>query len=344
MATTPSWPNLAQGNTGENVSALQCLLNFRNNNTALAVDGSFGPAVYNAVVAFQKSKGITANGIAGKDTLSRLVAVVQNGARNEAVRGAQYLLSKFESLSIDGSFGPGSVTATRSFQDNMGIEVDGSVGPITWQYLFGYNVYPGGTNPEPPVTGGLKDYRGADILTAAQLQLLNENKRFYQNAEREIGVPWQVMAAIHFRENKLKRTGPNNGNGPYQIWNSSYPIGTLTDQQFQTATNDAAQFIKGKVGTISLNDDNKVKRAFFAYNGMAPVYKTQATNLGFTSAQADVGEGSPYVMNRADTRRDPTVEPTKSNRTWGQIKTDGGTLSYPANTDHGAFIVFAALR
>lgn len=344
MASTPSWPNLAQGNTGKNVSALQCLLNFRNNNTALAVDGSFGPAVYNAVTAYQRSNGLTANGVAGSATLSKLISTVQRGTVNNAARAAQHLLSKFESLSIDGSFGPGSVTAAQTFQRKMGIDVDGSVGPITWQYLFGYNVYPDGTDPEPSVTGGLKDYRGADILTATQLQLLNENKRFYQNAEREIGVPWQVMAAIHFRENKLKRTGPNNGNGPYQIWGRSYPVGTLTDQQFQAATNDAAQFVKGKVGTISLNDDNKVKRAFFAYNGVAPVYKTQAINLGFTSAQADVGEGSPYVMNRADTRRDPTVEPTKSNRTWGQIKTDGGTLSYPANTDHGAFIVFAALR
>ena len=93
MATTPSWPNLAKGNTGTNIKALQCLLNYRNNNTALAVDGSFGPGVYDAVVAFQKSKGITANGIAGTDTLSRLGAVVENGNRYEAVRGAQHLLS-----------------------------------------------------------------------------------------------------------------------------------------------------------------------------------------------------------------------------------------------------------
>ena len=143
MASTPSWPNLAKGNTGTNVKALQCLLNYRNNNTALAVDGSFGPAVYNAVVAFQKSKGITANGIAGKDTLSRLVAVVQKGARNEAVRGAQHLLSKFETLDIDGSFGPGCLTAVKNFQSKMAISVDGSVGPTTWQYLFGYNDYPG---------------------------------------------------------------------------------------------------------------------------------------------------------------------------------------------------------
>lgn len=344
MAAIPSWPNLAQGNTGKNVSALQCLLNFRNNNTALTVDGSFGPAVYNTVVAYQRSKGLTANGVAGAATLSKLVSTVQRGTVNNAARAAQHLLSKFESLSIDGSFGPGSVTAAQSFQSKMGIDVDGSVGPTTWQYLFGYNAYPGGADPEPPVTGGYKDYRGLDILTSAQLQLLNANKRFYQNAEGEVGIPWQVMAAIHFRENGLKRTGPNNGNGPYQIWGSSYPVGSLTDQQFQDATTAAAKFLKGKVGTVNLNDDNAVKNAFFAYNGKAAAYKTQALNMGFQSAQANVGEGSPYVMNRADARRDPTVEPTKSNRTWGQIKTDGGALSYPANSDYGAFIVFAALR
>ena len=155
MATTPSWPNLAKGNTGKNVSALQCLLNYRNGNTALAVDGSFGPAVYNAVVAFQKSKGITANGIAGKDTLSRLVAVVQQGAVNNAVRGAQYLLSKFESLDIDGSFGPGCLTAVKTFQSKMAISVDGSVGPTTWQYLFGYNSYPSGGSVTPPSGGNV---------------------------------------------------------------------------------------------------------------------------------------------------------------------------------------------
>lgn len=144
MASTPSWPNLVQGNTGKNVSALQCLMNYRNNNTALAVDGSFGPALYNAVVAYQRSNGLTANGQAGQNTLSKLVATVQSGAVNSAARAAQYLLSKFESLAIDGSFGPGAVTAIKTFQQKMAISVDGSVGPTTWQYLFGYDSYPGG--------------------------------------------------------------------------------------------------------------------------------------------------------------------------------------------------------
>lgn len=47
MAAIPSWVLLVRGDSGKNVRALQCLLNYRNNNKALTVDGSFGPSVYN---------------------------------------------------------------------------------------------------------------------------------------------------------------------------------------------------------------------------------------------------------------------------------------------------------
>lgn len=88
--------------------------------------------------------------------VSRLAAVVQQGARNEAVRGAQHLLSKFETLDIDGSFGPGCLTAVKNFRSKMAISVDGSVGPTTWQYLFGYNAYPGGggSSGDPVTSNG----------------------------------------------------------------------------------------------------------------------------------------------------------------------------------------------
>ncbi len=188
-----------------------------------------------------------------------------------------------------------------------------------------------------------KDYRGLEILTSSELLLINSNKRFYQNAGNAYGVPWRIIAAIHYREYRLKKAGPSNGNGPYQIWGSNYPVGDYTDAQFQDATNDAAKFIKEKVGNRDLYVSDNIKYAFFSYNGMAASYKNQAKNLGFTDAQANIGEGSPYVMNRADAKRDPTVEPTKSNNTWGQIKSDGGSLEYPANTDYGAYIVCMAL-
>ena len=98
-----------------------------------------------------------------------------------------------------------------------------------------------------------------------------------------------------------------------------------------------------KLGGRSCTTTDNVKYGFFAYNGVANVYKNQSTKLGFTSVQANNGEGSPYVMNRYDKMRDPTVEPTKSNGTWGQIKTDGGALSYPANSDYGAYVVYCSL-
>lgn len=187
------------------------------------------------------------------------------------------------------------------------------------------------------------DYRGCEILTWDELQLLYENQPFYQSAANTYGIPWKMLAAIHYREYRLRRKGPSNGNGPYQIWGSNYPVGNLTDAQFQQATNDAASFIASKAGGRNLNLMDNIKYTFFAYNGMSSAYKTQALNLGFTQAQANIGEGSPYVMNRADWRRDSTIEPTKSNNTWGQIKTDGGPVEYPANGDHGAFVVYCAI-
>ena len=188
-----------------------------------------------------------------------------------------------------------------------------------------------------------RDYRGCQILTQNQLSLLNSNKVFYQAAASAYGIPWKMLAAIHYREYGLKRSGPSNGNGPYQIWGSSYPVGALSDAQFQQATNDAAAFIKTKANGRDLHSLNNVKYTFFAYNGRASVYKQQALNLGCTQAEAENGEGSPYVMNRASLKRDPTVEPTKSNNTWGQIKVDGGPLVYPANSDYGAFVVYCSI-
>ncbi len=194
-----------------------------------------------------------------------------------------------------------------------------------------------------PIVGYNTDYRGLQILTDAQLNLLNYNKPFYQSAANKYGIPWKMLAAIHYRETKLKRECPSNGDGPYQIWGKNYPVGPLTDAQFQSMTDEAAEFIKRKAGNRNLNNVENVKYTFFAYNGVAAAYKTQALNLGFTQAQANIGEGSPYVMNRADCWRDPTVEPTKSNRTWGQIKSDGGSVSYPANNDYGALVVYCAI-
>lgn len=72
-----------------------------------------------------------------------MVVKVSEGANNNAARAAQCLMNKFEAIDVDSSFGNASKTATEKFQKAMGInEVTGSVDATTWQYLFGYNMYP----------------------------------------------------------------------------------------------------------------------------------------------------------------------------------------------------------
>jgi len=63
--------------------------------------------------------------------------ILQRGARGEAVRAMQTLLNlRFGwQLKVDGSFGPTTERALKSFQETKKIQVDGSCGPVTWAKL-----------------------------------------------------------------------------------------------------------------------------------------------------------------------------------------------------------------
>lgn len=64
---------------------------------------------------------------------------VQAGSTNQQlVKAIQYLLTArgYYSMSIDGSFGPGTTTAVKNFQSANGLTQDGSVGPATWPKLI----------------------------------------------------------------------------------------------------------------------------------------------------------------------------------------------------------------
>lgn len=188
------------------------------------------------------------------------------------------------------------------------------------------------------------DYAGRAVLTKSQIDAINKNKVFYEEAATTEGIPWQILAVIHLRESNLAKRGPSNGYGPYQITPSEYKIGDYTDEEFKSATEKAATFIKNKAGDRDLSEPDNVKYLLFAYNGMSSSYKEQALNLGFSEEEANNGEGSPYVMNKFDKIRDPSVEPTKTNKSWGQIKKDYGSIEYPANTSHyGAFVYYSVL-
>lgn len=209
------------------------------------------------------------------------------------------------------------------------------------------------TISDVPVAVGASntDYAGRPVLTEGQLAKIQENAPFYQQAADAYDLPWQILAVIHLREHGLARSNPSNGQGVYQFLSKEggpYPTGPVSDTEFLRQTYILAQRIRtrylpsnyptNRTLTKSSPSPDAVKDLFFSYNGRAGKYAAQAGAIGFNSSTQGY-EGSPYVMNKADAKRDPDVNKS----TWGQVKRDFGPIEYPANKDYGAFVTYAAL-
>ncbi len=198
------------------------------------------------------------------------------------------------------------------------------------------------------LSGTNRDYAGNQILSDEQMAKINEYKSLYQEIVSGTKIPWQVIATIHYLENGLSRTtsydqlcnGGQCSNGIFQVITKQYEAGIeVSDELFVQMGKDAISELNNYISGINFKSDDDVKRFFFTYNGQAQQYVQQARDLGFSETEANNGEGSPYVMNRADQQRDPNYNQT----TWGQIKQDYGSLEYPANQHYGAFIIYQVL-
>lgn len=123
------------------------------------VDGIAGDKTYNAVLAFQKANGLTADGMVGNATKAKLgitgngggsgttSATLRVGSNGSLTRYLQRMLNVLGySMLVDGSFGTTTQNAVMSFQRKYGLEADGIVGSATWKRLFSiYRVPASGT-------------------------------------------------------------------------------------------------------------------------------------------------------------------------------------------------------
>ena len=115
---------LKQGMRGEPVRILQREL-------GVGDDGIFGAGTHKALQAWQTSKGLAADGIAGPDTFAAMgryeLVLLKRGTKGETVK----LLQKALGQSADGAFGAGTEAAVRALQEQHGLKADGIVGPQT---------------------------------------------------------------------------------------------------------------------------------------------------------------------------------------------------------------------
>jgi murein L,D-transpeptidase YcbB/YkuD len=129
-----SWPLQQTGSTGEDVKTVQYLLDAHG--ASLTVDGGFGPLTDAAVQAFQTSHGLTADGIVGNLTWPELIVAVQSGSTGDAVKAVQSQMdSRVGVVTVDGDLGPDTESVVRAFQGDIGLSVDGIVGPLTWNAM-----------------------------------------------------------------------------------------------------------------------------------------------------------------------------------------------------------------
>jgi peptidoglycan hydrolase-like protein with peptidoglycan-binding domain len=137
-APTYTWHTYSQGDSGPVVYAIQYLL--LSEGYTVGVDGVYGPQTAGVVSSFQATEGLDIDGIVGPATWRELVAghTLAMGSSGDDVRALQHLLRHFyiyNTVIVDGSFGPATDTAVRDFQATAGLVVDGIVGRNTWKAL-----------------------------------------------------------------------------------------------------------------------------------------------------------------------------------------------------------------
>lgn len=131
-----SWPILQSGSKGADVRSAQQLLTARG--YTVEADGVFGPKSRSAVIRFQKSRSLAADGVIGANTWSKLIKTVQSGSSGQTVKAAQTQLKVYGyNLAVDGRFGSKTKSAATAFQKSHHLQVDGVIGPNTWRALLG---------------------------------------------------------------------------------------------------------------------------------------------------------------------------------------------------------------
>jgi len=140
---------LRKGMSGSDITELQGFLNLQGHEAG-PVDGVFGTMTDLAVRAFQRDRGLNADGVVGAQTRAEIGNIAggsafasltdPNGrilrpgeARGKDVRLLQEWLRVlgYDAGPFDGVYGARTAQAVSAFQDDVGLHVDGKVGPST---------------------------------------------------------------------------------------------------------------------------------------------------------------------------------------------------------------------
>ena len=274
-SSSSSATRLEKGSTGSDVKDLQTKLKKLGYYDAY-VDGDYGDTTVAAVKAFQKKYNLTADGIAGKETLKKLDSVYKNadsdkdddslrmGDSGSAVKDLQTKLKKlgYYDGTVDSTFGSGTYAAVRAFQKKYNLTADGVAGSETLKKLD--SAYKNADSDKDD--GSLR--KGATASAVKNLQTKLKKLGFY-NASIDGDYGDTTVAAVKAFQKKYNLTADG-------------VAGSETLKKLDTAYKNA--------DSNTSTDDDSLRKG--ATGTAVKTLQTNLKKLGFYTAYVDGSFGS----------------------------------------------------
>jgi peptidoglycan hydrolase-like protein with peptidoglycan-binding domain len=197
-------------------------------------DGIFGKNTRNALIRFQRAKGIAVDGVAGKQTYRTLInhlstqakktaktstsssqwtgQTLRKGSRGQAVRDLQSMLRVAGYGNIvgaaDGIYGSKTEAAVKAFQKNNGLKVDGIAGKQTYALLQKRAAEK--TSYKPPKKITIQNLEGEISNTRNDVHFrLNKNVKIEQRLSLSFEIKFNSNMKVTQSGKTIKIEAPN---------------------------------------------------------------------------------------------------------------------------------------
>lgn len=207
LSATATTRTLKVGCSGADVTALQNKLNYLGYNCGNP-DGKFGNGTKNVVISFQKTYGLTSDGIVGNNTLNAINTTVNRKNKNilskgqvsDDVKKLQEDLISLGYLSgkADRAFGTKTESAVKAFQNKYGLTPDGLVGDNTRnkikEIISNNNHDTQVPNPKPTESGTIRNVPIDNNYINKNVNV--DNAKYVYNELIKAGFSKQSAAAV----------------------------------------------------------------------------------------------------------------------------------------------------